>query len=336
MHKKPQQSRERAVAGRLGDDMNVMKSPEAEPPEWFSRAIATPGTASSVMVEGCAINYLSWGDVGLTGLLFVGASGGHAHWYDHIAPLLADRFHVVVIDPAGCGDSGRREAYTKRLVIAEIAGVMADSGLLGGSVPPVVVGHSAGAQCVVRAAQVHGAAWLGVIAVDGLRYAELETDHAIPHFRSLDPDAPPPPRRAPKVYDRLEDAVARFRLSPTPMIEIGNDFILRHIAAHSYREVEGGWVSKFDTGHTNQVIDLAFELTGALKDLPCRAASLYGERSHLTDASAGPTVTAMNDGKVTSFTIPGTSHFPLIDSPFAFVAAIEAIALTWLAEHHRR
>lgn len=313
-----------------------MTQPEAPAPEWFERAIATPGDSASVDVEGCPIHYLSWGDPALPGLMFVGASGGNAHWYDHVAPLFADRFRVIAIDLAGCGDSGRREAYSRELVIAEIASVLADSGLLDGPVPPVVVGHSAGAQCVVRAAQIHGNGWLGVIGVDGLRYAELESDHAIPHFRSLDPDAPPPPRRAPKVYEAFEDAVARFRLSPPPMIEIGNEFVLRHIARHSFRQVEGGWASKFDTGQTHQVIDLAFELTGALKDLPCRAAALYGERSHLTDPSAGPAVTAMNQGKVAAFTIPGTSHFPMIDSPLAFVAAIDGVALTWLAEWHRQ
>ncbi len=312
-----------------------MTSAGAQVPEWFERAIATPGQSGMTEVGGCAIHYLSWGNPKLPGLLFLGASGGHAHWYDHVAPLFASRFRVVVMDPAGCGDSGRREAYSKDLVTAEIAGVLKASGLLDGPVPPIVVGHSAGAQCVVRAAQVHGAAWLGVIGVDGLRYAELESDHAIPHFRGLDPGAPPPPRRAPKVWQDIEEAVAKFRLSPPPMIEIGNDFVLRHIARHSYREVEGGWASKFDPVQTHQVIDLAFELTGALKDLPCRAAAIYGEKSHLTDPSAGPSVTAMNEGKVTAFTIPGTSHFPMIDSPFAFVSAIEGVALTWLAEWHR-
>ena len=312
-----------------------MTHSETQPPEWFTRALATPGASRTVDVAGCPIHYLSWGDPALPGLLFLGASGGHARWYDHVAPLFADRFRVVVMDPAGCGDSGRRDAYSKDLVTAEVAGVLAHSGLLSVSAPPVVVGHSAGAQCVVRAAQVHGADWLGVIGVDGLRYAELESDHAIPHFRALDPNAPPPPRRAPKVWEDRDEAVARFRLSPPPMIEIGNEFILRHIGRNSYREVEGGWTSKFDPGQTHQVIDLAFELTGALKDLPCRAAALYAEHSHLTDPSAGPTVMAMNDGKVTAFTIPGTSHFPMIDSPFAFVSAIEGVALTWLAEWHR-
>jgi pimeloyl-ACP methyl ester carboxylesterase len=308
---------------------------DADAPEWFRRALAQPGQSHAVDVEGCAIHYLAWGDPALPGLLFVGASGGHAHWYDHIAPLLADRFRVIAIDLGGCGDSGRRETYSKALVTAEIAAVLADSGALAGAVPPVIVGHSAGAQCVVRAAQSHGADWLGVIAVDGLRYAELASDHAIAHFRALDPDAPPPPRRPAKVYPDLEEQALRFRLTPPPHFDIGNAFILRHIGRHSYRAVEGGWTAKFDPAQTHQVIDLAFELTGALKDLPCRAAALYGERSHLTDASAGPSVTAMNDGKVTAFTIPGTSHFPMIDSPFAFVTAIAGVALTWMAEHLR-
>ena len=311
-----------------------MAEPTAEAPEWFEQAVATPGASRTVEVDGCPIHYLSWGDPALPGLLFVGASGGHAHWYDHIAPLLTDQFHVAAIDLAGCGDSGRRETYTKQHVMAEIAGVLRDSGMLESTRPPTVVGHSAGAQCAVRAAQAHGKDWLGVIAVDGLRYAELESDHAIPHFRAMDPDAPPPPRRPSKVYDSLEDAAARFRLSPAPGVDIGNDFILRHIASHSFRPTDGGWTTKFDTAQT-QVIDLAFELTGALKNLECRAASLYGQFSHLTDETAGPVVTEMNDGKITSFTIPGTSHFPQIDSPFAFVAAVKGIALTWLAEVRR-
>ncbi len=311
-----------------------MASTSDDMPEWFERAVSMPGKSHHVEVEGCSIRYLAWGDPALPGLLLVGASGGHAHWYDHIAPMLSDQFHVAAIDLAGCGDSGRRETYTREYVIAEIAGVLGHSGMLDRRIAPAVVGHSAGAQCAVRAAQVHGKDWLGVIAVDGLRYAELETDDAIAHFRSIDPNAPPPPRRAPKIYETLEDAAARFRLSPPPRMEVGNDFIIRHIARHSFRPLENGWTTKFDTAQT-RVIDLAFELTGALSKLECRAASLYGEFSHLTDATAGPVVTAMNDGRITSFTIPGTSHYPQIDSPFAFVAAIKGIALTWQAEERR-
>ena len=304
-------------------------------PEWFMRAVQSPKDSRFTDVEGCPIHYLRWGDSSLPGMLFVGASGGHAHWYDHIAPLMTDQFHIAALDLSGCGDSGRRETYSQELVTREIMAVLADSEMLDNAIAPTLVGHSAGAQCAVRTALAHGENLLGLIAADGLRYAELESDHAIAYFRSIDPDAPPPPKRPPKIFESLEDAASRFRLMPAPHFEIENDFIIRHIGWHSYKEIDSGWVTKFDTAQT-QVIDLAFELTGTLKDLPCRAASLYGQSSHLTDASAGPAVTAMNDGKVTSFTIPGTSHFPQIDSPFAFISAVKGIALTWLAETRRK
>lgn len=266
------------------------------------------------------------------GLLFVAPSGGHAHWFGHVAPMFADRFHVAAIDLSGCGDSGRRESYSKEQVSREVAAVVAHSGMLEAAAPPVLVGHSAGAQFVVRAAQAIGQSLLGVIAIDGLRYARLPHDHAIAVLEG--PRKLPPPAPA-KVRPDLEEAVARFRLSPQPLIDPGNDFIIRHIARNSYRAAPGGWVAKFDPAQ-GSVIDLAFELTPALKDLPCLAASLYSEHSHLTDESAGWTVSEMNEGKVTALTIPGTSHYPQIDSPFAFVATVKAVALGWHVERSRR
>lgn len=303
----------------------------AAAPEWFTRAIATPCESRKVEVAGCPIHYLSWGDRSRPGLIFVPPSGGHAHWFSHVAPMFADRFHIAAIDLSGCGDSGRRESYSKELVSQEIAAVVAHSGMLEAKAPPVLVGHSAGAQCVVRAAQAHGKDLLGVIAIDGLRYARLPQDHAIAILegpRQMPSPAPP------KVRPDLEEAVARFRVSPKPLIDLGNDFIVRHIARNSFRAVPGGWVSKYDPAHVG-VIDLAFELTGALKDLPCRAAAIYAEHSHLTDDTAGAAVNEMNEGKVTALTIPGTSHYPQIDSPFAFVATVKAIALSWHAERSR-
>ena len=35
------------------------------------------------------------------------------------------------------------------------------------------------------------------------------------------------------------------------------------------------------------------------------------------------------------FVMPGTSHYPPIDSPLAFVSTVKAIALGWVAEMRR-
>jgi pimeloyl-ACP methyl ester carboxylesterase len=307
-----------------------MTEPKTAPPEWFTRAVATPGESRFVEVAGCPIHYLSWGDPKNPGLVFLPPGAGHAHWYDHVAPLFADQFHVVAIDPSGCGDSGRREAYTSELITAEIMGVLADAGLLQAEIPPTLAGASAGAQFAVRAALAHGEALLGVIAIDGLRYARLEKDHAIKILEG--------PRtavqRTPRVYESFEAAVGRFRLAPTPLIEIGNGFVVEHIARHSFRRVGSGWSSKYDPAQ-GAPITLAFELKDALKDLRCEVAAIYSEHTHIADETAPAAITAATDGKATTFRIPGTSHYPMIDSPFAFVAAVKGVALAWVASARR-
>jgi pimeloyl-ACP methyl ester carboxylesterase len=294
-------------------------------PEWFKRSIATPYNSCFVEVAGCSIHYLRWGDANNPGLLLVPGTGGHAHWFSHVAPAFADQFHVVAMDIAGCGDSGRRDHYSHDLIVSEIIGVCADSGMFSATTPPILAGHSVGGQHVVRAAIAHGKSLLGVIAIDALRYTELAHDPAVRAFKG----PRPAPRQSP-IYPNYESAVARFRLTPPPAIEIQTDYVLDHIARHSLRQVEGGWTWKFDTALTS-VSSLGIELKDVLKDLCCYSAAIYGEHTHLTDNTLIPRMTAVTNGEVPIFTIPGSSHYPMIDSPLAFVSAIKGIALAWIA-----
>jgi pimeloyl-ACP methyl ester carboxylesterase len=284
------------------------------------------GASREVEVEGCAIHYLQWGERSGPGLVLVAPSAGHAHWFDQVAPLLADQFNVVAIDLSGCGDSGRRESYSREAICAEIMAVCRDAAMLEVPVRPVLVGHSAGAQYAMRAAVAHGADLLGVIAVDGLRYARLAKDHAV---RVLEGERSPP--RPPRVYPTLDEAVSRFRLMPQPLAPIEAPEILAHIARHSWREVEGGWVSKYDPAH-GATIDLALELVEELRDLKCRSAAIFAEHTHLADETAADVIGAASGGRTVVFTIPGATHYPFIDSPAAYVAAIKGVALTWLSE----
>lgn len=302
-------------------------SDHLNPPRWLHRALATPGKSRFVDVEGCPIHYLQWGEPGKPGLLFVPASGGHAHWFDHVAPLFADQFHVVAIDLSGSGDSGRRECYANALICAEIAGVCRDAGLATAQVPPTLVGHSAGAQFALRAVIADAVPWLGVFCIDGLRYAQLAKDHAV-HILDGERPAPKPPR----VYATLAEAISRFRLRPDPLAPIDAPEILANIARHSFKEVEGGWAAKFDPAQA-ATITLALELTGSLKDLSCRSAAIYSEHTHLADDTAADAITAASHGRTVVFRIPGTTHYPMIDSPTAFVAAIKGVVLAWIAEH---
>jgi len=303
-----------------------MDAPASTASDWLTHALATPGTSRTVEVAGCPIHYLEWGEPGRPGLLFVPASAAHAHWFDHIAPLFADQFHVAVIDLSGCGDSGRRDAYTNELISEEIFGVCAASGMLEAEVPPTVVGHSAGAQYAIRAALAHGEHMLGVIAIDGLRYARLAKDHAV---KVLEGERPAP--RPPKIYPDLEEQAARFRLMPQPLAPVDAPEIIAHIGRHSYRPAEGGgWVTKYDAAQGG-TIGLSLDLPAKLKDLRCRSAAIFSEFTHLADETAPEIIGKASGGRTVVFTIPGTTHYPLIDSPFAFVAAIKGVVLTWIA-----
>jgi pimeloyl-ACP methyl ester carboxylesterase len=300
-----------------------------ETPEWFKRAVAAPYNSRHVDVAGCAIHYLQWGDKNNPGLLFVAGSGGHAHWFSHVAPLFADQFNVVAMDIAGCGDSGRREHYTRELIVTEIMGVCADTGMFDAAIPPILAGHSVGGQHVVRTAIAHSQSLLGVIAIDALRYAELPHDSAVKALKG----PRPAPRPAP-VYADYQSAVARFRLTPPPAVDIDAAYLLDHIARHSLRQVESGWTWKFDTALAS-VSTLGVELKDALKKLSCRAAAIYGEHTHLTDDTLLTSMNAATHNEVPVFVIPGSTHYPMIDNPLAFVAAIKGITLAWIAAAYR-
>jgi pimeloyl-ACP methyl ester carboxylesterase len=299
-------------------------------PEWFERSIATPYDSRFIEIDGCSIHYLRWGDSERPGLLFVPGAGGHAHWFSHVAPLFTDQFHVVAMDIAGCGDSGRRDHYTQDSIVAEIMGVCAHSGMLAATTPPVLAGHSVGGQHVVRAAIAHGKSLLGVIAIDALRYAKLAHDPAVKALKE--------PRTAPRqatIYRDYQNAVARFRLIPPPSIEIETDYVLDHIARHSLRAVEGGWTWKFDAALTS-VSSLGLELKDVLRHLPCQSAAIYGEHTHLADDTLLSSMTTATNGMVPLFIIQGSTHYPMIDNPLAFVAAVKGITLAWIAAGNRR
>jgi hypothetical protein len=61
------------------------------------------------------------------------------------------------------------------------------------------------------------------------------------------------------------------------------------------------------------------------------AAAVYGENTHLADDKLLSSMAAVTNGEVPVFTIPGASHYPMIDSPLALVSAIKGVGLTWVA-----
>ena len=124
-----------------------------EVPAWFAAAIKAPGTEGTVEVNGTDIHYLEWGDRAKPGVVLVHGGSAHAHWWAHLAPMLAERYHPVALDLSGHGDSGRREEYSFELWAEELMAICVACGI---DDPPVLVGHSMGGLVSIVAAALHG------------------------------------------------------------------------------------------------------------------------------------------------------------------------------------
>ena len=194
----------------------------ADPPEWFTKALATAPQERRVDVDGTTISYLAWGDPGPRGLVLVHGGGAHAHWWDHIAPLLALDRRVLALDLSGHGDSGRRDTYTLDAWATEVLAVAADAGL---TEPPTVIGHSMGGLVTLRLASLFGARLAGAVVIDSpVRNRDLTPEEmAARERRAFGPL---------RVYPSREDAIAHFRTIP-PQETL--PYATAHVAATSVR-----------------------------------------------------------------------------------------------------
>lgn len=135
-------------------------------PSWFTRAVDTEPQTHSVEVDGCAINYLQWGDPTKPGLLLVHGNGAHARWWSFIAPFLAREYSVVAMDMSGMGDSGFRETYSVEMFAKEQMAVCEAAGFFDNSEPPIIVAHSFGGFIAILTGALYGERLAGMVIVD--------------------------------------------------------------------------------------------------------------------------------------------------------------------------
>ncbi len=220
-------SHERSVSGTsIGADDPL--------PAWFTDALAAPVVTGEVEVGGVAIRYRSWGEPGDgAGLVLVHGGAAHSRWWDHVAPLMTQgRRRVLALDLSGHGDSGRTDEYGLRRWAEEVLAV-ADDG--GAGEQPVVIGHSMGGFVALTAALHHGGRLTGAIAIDSPIRDRSPEEAAARRRMAFGPA---------RTYPDRETAVRHFRLVPE---QPGNlPFVHAHIAEHSVRSDEHGWMWKFD------------------------------------------------------------------------------------------
>jgi pimeloyl-ACP methyl ester carboxylesterase len=94
--------------------------------------------------------------------------------------------------------------------------------------------------------------------------------------------------------------------------------------------VAGGWTWKFDP-RVASILSAGLDLKDRLSELTCHFAAIYGEHTHLADDTVLTALAAITQGKAPVFIIPGSGHYPMLDSPLAFVAAVKGVVTSWVA-----
>ena len=254
---------------------------------------------------GTHLHYLHWGDPKTPRVVLLHGGGANAHWWDHVAPVLADRFFAVALDFRGHGDSDYPEetrvgAFSDDL--GDLLSHLEDAWGAGG--PPALMGHSMGGGVAIDHAASRGGL-RGVVAVDVSRGASRRSRRTARLALAL--------RRS---YETREEAIARYRFLPTS--DHASETLRAHIAAFSVREEEDGRFGfKFDP----RWFGLPAKPRPDLSRVTCPLLLVRGGESPLLTAEgAADLVAELPDGRTVC--VEGAGHHVHLDQPERFLAAV--------------
>jgi pimeloyl-ACP methyl ester carboxylesterase len=278
----------------------------AESPDWFASAITSPAHDDSMIVDGARIIYRVWGAGTRPGILLVHGGAAHAHWWDHVAPLLADDHTVAALDLSGHGDSDRRPRYSIDQWSREVLAVAATLH------HPTVIGHSMGGLVTLRAAAIGELPLAGAIAVDSPIGIYSPDDQAASErlFAGVH-----------RAYPSREEAASRFR--PVPE-QCSLTYVHEHIAKHSVREVDGGWSWKWDLG----IFQRPAPMPDLLQKIDGNVAFLRAQNG-MVDEEMKAVIAGRLGEAVQIAEIPNASHHVMLDQPLALVEAIRVTLARW-------
>ncbi|GIX48047.1 MAG: hydrolase [Candidatus Tectimicrobiota bacterium] len=263
-------------------------------------------------VNGLRLHYLQWGEAGKRSLLLLHASGCHAHWWDGVAPRLAEDGLVIAPDLRGHGDSGRPEPpdYRFEAYVADLAALVAARHLED----VILVGHSMGGYVGLCYAATQPAALRALVVADML--CELDGEAlARLHQASTRPQP---------VFATREEAVQRFRLQPPETVAPPQ--VLRALAEQAVcQTADGTWTFKFDRRALNHPPVRVWDV---LPRVACPVLVVRGEHSPLMPAAnAERLARALRHGALA--TVPGAYHNLMLDNPAAFVQVVQDFCRRW-------
>ncbi|WP_232066755.1 alpha/beta fold hydrolase [Mycobacterium parmense] len=268
-----------------------------------------------VEVEGCRIHLRVWGGDDQPPVVLIHGGAAHSGWWDHIAPFLSPTHRVIAPDLSGHGDSGTRVSYDLRTWANEVMHAVTAA---GGAGRPIIVGHSMGAWVAAEAAMQYRNQINSMVVIDT-------------PIRERAPEQTRLRNREHTRYRTRDEILDRF--APVPSQDVVLPYISRHIALESVRNVESGWVWKFDPAifggellePTPQDQD---SLEAMIDQIRCRVGYVRCEKGLVSPAAAerirwllqlrGPFVELAQAG-----------HHPMLDQPLPLVATLRTLFEFW-------
>jgi len=264
---------------------------------------------SAASLDGVTLHALHRGRDDAPKLVLLHGGGANAHWWDHLAPTLAEDFHVVALDFRGHGDSD----YPEHLEVAAFERDL-DALLAHLNAPDaILMGHSMGAHVAVgRVAREPGPR--AVVAVEfsrgGQRGERRRTRLAL---------------AARRTYASRAEAARRFQFLPAA--PAADEALRADIAEHSLREEpDGRFGYKFDARWFTQGRGAA----PPLERVACPTLLIRGALSTLlTSEGAAELVARIPDATLVE--IAGGGHNVHLECPDEVLAA----AVTFLRPFRR-
>jgi pimeloyl-ACP methyl ester carboxylesterase len=281
--------------------------------DFVARSSARPGLSRYAQVAGARLHYLEWpGPADAPALLLLHGYLAHAHWWDFVAPWLAERYRVIAPDFSGMGDSAYRERYSYADFHAEIAGIIEATGIAGCT----AIGHSFGGRALLYACLERPELFRRAIVVDSRLGS---TDDPI---RGFDEEWRPKKR-----YPDEASILQRFVLRP---VEPAPAAALAYMGRHSVRHEDGGWTWKFDenitrlfqqrTGEDAGVDDVAF-----MDSLRTPVDFIYGEDSRVVTPPRAARLLGCVPNVQSVTCIPTGYHHLPVSQPVALVTALRVL-----------
>lgn len=244
-----------------------------------------------------------WGANAGPTVLLLHALGCHSGWWEWTAPLLAaSGYRVIAPDFRGHGDSPRADQYRFQDYAADLEHLLRQLK----TDRCALVGHSMGGYVALSVAA------RGIVQPTAVVVADMKTSAPEQELADLKAAAQKPGR----TYATLDEAAARFRLSP-PDHCVPPDR-LATVARQSYRQLpDGAWTEKFDR-RALAIEPLApRDLVSRLK---CPALFLRGEHSVVMSAEPAAELAAAAGAPLIA--MPGLYHHLPLENPEAFAAQI--------------